>query len=107
MQQQTKHPKQDFLVERIAFFSDAVFAIAITLMILDIHPPVLQMGDASPIVWRKLGEKLPEFLGLAVSFLLIGTTWMRHHQLFSYITKYDTKLSPIMPFIKLYMNKDL
>jgi len=92
VQQQNKHPKQDFLVERITFFSDAVFAIAITLMIIDVHPPVLQRGDGPTIVWRKLGEKLPEFLGLAVSFLLIGTAWMRHHQLFAYITKYDTKL---------------
>jgi uncharacterized membrane protein len=92
VQHQDKHPKQDFLIERIAFFSDAVFAIAITLMVIDIHPPVLQRGDGSTIVWRKLGEKLPELLGLAVSFLLIGVTWMRHHQLFAYITKYDTKL---------------
>lgn len=95
MQQQNKHPKQDFLVERIAIFSDAVFAIAITLMIVDIHPPLLQRGDTSTIVWRKLGEKLPEFLGLAVSFFLIGTTWMRHHQLFAYITTYDTKLMAV------------
>src|SRR5215467_1223421 len=92
MDPQNKHSKQNFLVERIAFFSDAVFAIAITLMIIDIHPPILQRGDTSAIVWRKLGEKLPEFLGLAVSFLLIGTAWMRHHQLFAYIAKPDAKL---------------
>jgi uncharacterized membrane protein len=89
------HKKQNFLIERIAFFSDAVFAIAITLMILDIHPPVLQRGDTTAIVWQKVVNKLPEFMGFAISFLLIGTAWLRHHQLFRYIDGYDVKFMVI------------
>ena len=85
------HKKQSFLVERIAFFSDAVFAIAITLMILDIHPPILQKGDTTAIVWQKVINKLPEFFGFAISFVLIGTAWLRHHQMFRYIDGYDVK----------------
>ena len=85
------HEKNDFLIERIAFFSDAVFAIAITLMILDIHPPSVQKGDTSRTVWGKILKEAPEFFGLIISFLLIGVTWLRHHQLFKYIRSYDMR----------------
>lgn len=89
------HRKNDFLIERIAFFSDAVFAIAITLLIIEIHPPHLTRGDSSAVAWKKLLERGPEFLGLAVSFLLIGTTWLRHHQLFKYISNFDVQFMAI------------
>lgn len=84
-----KHPKHDFLIERIAFFSDAVFAIAITLMAIEIHPPHVNKGDTEAVVWEKFKELLPEFLGLLVSFWLIGSAWLRHHQLFKYVDNFD------------------
>ena len=77
-----KHHKNDFLIERIAFFSDAVFAIAITLMALEIHPPTVHKGDSAELIWHKFKELLPEFLGLLVSFWLIAGAWLRHHALF-------------------------
>ena len=92
MQDPKNHTKQDFLIERIAFFSDAFFAIAITLMIVEIHPPVIEKSDTSTIVWQKLAKKLPELLGLIISFGLIGTAWLRHHQLFAHVTRYDLRL---------------
>ena len=111
------HKKENFLIERIAFFSDAVFAIAITLMIIDIHPPVLQRGDTTEIVWQKLIKKLPEFMGLVISFTLIGTAWLRHHQLFRYIDGYDVKFMVInlcllftivlFPFSTSFLSKTL
>lgn len=84
-----KHPKHDFLIERIAFFSDAVFAIAITLMAIEIHPPHVSKGDTEGMVWQKFKEILPQFIGLLVSFWLIGSAWLRHHQLFKYVDKFD------------------
>jgi uncharacterized membrane protein len=90
-QPEARHKKHDFLIERIAFFSDAVFAIAITLIIIDIHPPIVLQGYTSAMVWQKLGEKIPQFFGLVVSFWLIGSAWLRHHQLFGSIDKYDIK----------------
>jgi uncharacterized membrane protein len=92
MQDPKNHTKEAFLIERIAFFSDAVFAIAITLMIVEIHPPVIARSDTSTIVWQKLGTKLPEFLGLIISFALIGSAWLRHHQLFAHVIRYDLRL---------------
>lgn len=94
-----KHPRHNFLIERIAFFSDAVFAIAITLLTIEIHPPVLLKTDTSPDVMHKLLEKLPEFIGLIVSFWLIGANWLRHHQLFKYVDNYDTKFMVINLFL--------
>ena len=91
----SKHPRHDFLIERIAFFSDAVFAIAITLLTIEIHPPSLLITDTNADVMRKLGEKLPELIGLIVSFWLIGVTWLRHHQLFKYVDNYDIKFMVI------------
>jgi uncharacterized membrane protein len=90
-----RHPKHDFLIERIAFFSDAVFAIAITLMALEIRPPHVIKGDTEAIVWEKFKEILPEFAGLLVSFWLIGTVWMRHHQLFKYVDNFNLRFISI------------
>lgn len=84
-----KHPKHEFLIERIAFFSDAVFAIAITLMAIEIHPPHVSKGDTGGVVWEKFKEILPQFMGLLVSFWLIGSAWLRHHQLFKYVDNFD------------------
>jgi uncharacterized membrane protein len=84
-----RHPKQDFMIERIAFFSDAVFAIAITLLVIEIHPPKVVRADTDHSVWEKFREVLPQLFGLLVSFWLIATAWMRHHQLYKYIDNYD------------------
>ena len=92
---EVKHPKHDFLIERIAFFSDAVFAIAITLMAIEIHPPLVKRGDTDAMVWEKFKEILPEFLGLLVSFWLIGGAWLRHHQLFKYVDNFDLRFMAI------------
>lgn len=90
-----RHPKHDFLIERIAFFSDAVFAIAITLMAIEIRPPHVNSGDTEAMVWQKFKEILPEFIGLLVSFWLIGSAWLRHHQLFRYVDNFDIRFMVI------------
>lgn len=88
---EVKHPKHDFMIERIAFFSDAVFAIAITLMAIEIHPPLVKKGDTAAMVWEHFKELLPEFIGLMVSFWLIASVWLRHHQLFKYVDNFDMR----------------
>ncbi len=94
-----KHPKHDFMIERIAFFSDAVLAIAITLMAIEIHPPLVKKGDTAAVVWEHFKEILPEFIGLLVSFWLIGSVWLRHHQLFKYVDNFDMRFM----FINLWL----
>lgn len=79
-------------LERLVFFSDAVFAIAITLLALDIRLPV----DAGALSNRQLLNNLisiwPRYLSYIVSFLVIGNFWIAHHHRYSLIIRYDTQL---------------
>src|SRR5882724_9820974 len=83
------HPKQDFQVERIAFFSDAVFAIAITLLIIEFHPPHMSKDTTYAEVWHEVREMKLKFAALVLSFVLIVGYWMRHHLLFKQIHNYN------------------
>jgi uncharacterized membrane protein len=92
MDQNKKQHKMQFQIERIAFFSDAIFAIAITLMIIEIKPPHLEKGISSFTAIIELLKMTPMFMGLIVSFFVIGIYWQRHHQLMQYVDNYNTKL---------------
>jgi len=63
---------------RIETFSDGVFAIAITLLVLDLG--VSQSGFRD--LWRAIAEEWPAYLGYATSFITIGWLWMAHHTIF-------------------------
>jgi uncharacterized membrane protein len=73
--------------DRVLFFSDAVFAIAITLLVVDIRVPEVVV-DAG----HELYESRGKILSFAISFLVIGLFWMGHHRLFRYITALDRPL---------------
>jgi uncharacterized membrane protein len=79
-------------LERLIFFSDAVFAIAITLLALDIRLPA---GGEAPSNAQLLAQLLglwPKYLAYLVSFLAIGTFWLGHHRRFRLIRRYDRGL---------------
>ncbi|MBG6056675.1 putative membrane protein [Cryobacterium sp. MP_M5] len=77
--------------ERVEFFSDAVFAIAMTLLVLDIRVPDVPDGG--------LGEALvdltPKFFAYALSFAVIGINWASHHRKFRVITGFTRRLVQI------------
>jgi uncharacterized membrane protein len=72
---------------RLEAFSDGVFAIAITLLVLTI---------AQPTNYRHLGEQLgdrwPAFAAYAVSFAVIGIMWLNHHSIFTHFARVDRTL---------------
>lgn len=76
-------------LERIQFFSDAVMAIAITLLVIDLRVPeaasVVGLGKALLELW-------PNILGYLLSFFVIGNYWLSHHRLFHPIRRYDNRL---------------
>ncbi len=74
--------------ERLIFFSDAVFAIAITLLIIDIRLP----ANAGANLAGALRDLMPNFEGFVMSFLVIALYWMSHHRAFRYISHYDGRL---------------
>ncbi|WP_235492602.1 MULTISPECIES: TMEM175 family protein [unclassified Leifsonia] len=74
--------------ERLVFFSDAVMAIAMTLLVLEIHIPEV----ADDEIGRVLVENVGVFGAYALSFTIIGVNWITHHRKFSVIDRYDTPL---------------
>jgi uncharacterized membrane protein len=69
---------------RVEAFSDGVFAIAITLLVLTIAQP----SDYSQLA-RQLLERWPSLAAYVVSFLVIGIMWLNHHTVFSYVLRID------------------
>ncbi len=82
---------RDIGLERLVFFSDAVMAIAITLLALDLRLPDVQVpaGEQLPRLLADLG---PQFLAFAISFFVVGMFWGAHHRVFLYIKHYDRLL---------------
>jgi uncharacterized membrane protein len=79
-------------LERMIFFSDAVFAIVITLLVIDLHAPRLPFGSPDMDYWKALGDLSPEFLGFLISFFVIGFFWAGHHRTLSLAAHYAPKL---------------
>ena len=74
---------------RVEAFSDAVFAITITLLVLEIHRPALD----EPELGRRLLERWPDYVAFAVSFIYVGVVWLNHHALFARVRNIDLGLN--------------
>jgi uncharacterized membrane protein len=84
--------RPDHPLERLIFFSDAVFAIAITLLIIEIHVPHLPHDSPSIDYLNALGDLWPSFFGFFVSFFVIGAFWSGHHRAFALAAHYSDRL---------------
>ncbi|MEY9877682.1 putative membrane protein [Streptacidiphilus sp. MAP12-33] len=77
---------------RVEAFSDGIFAIAITLLVLqlavDPHTKVVTSVDA----WKALGHIWAAYDSYLVSFLVIGIMWLNHHTVFGYVARVDRGL---------------
>ncbi|MFL7890515.1 MAG: TMEM175 family protein [Anaerolineales bacterium] len=94
------HPStaDDLGLERIIFFSDAVFAIAITLLVLDIRlPETGEVLEDNQFLEQFLGM-WHDYLAYFISFWVIGTAWMGHHRKFRYIKRYNSRLMTLNLF---------
>lgn len=83
------------LLDRLVFLSDGVFAIAITLLVLEIALPPLT--GSFQTVEREFPEALwgvwPQVLTYALTFLIVGVYWMSHQRLFVYLARADSVLA--------------
>jgi len=78
-------------VGRLEAFSDGVFAIAITLLILEIRLPTTDWHTDAALR-EALLRLWPSYLAYFISFLLIGMIWMNHHRMFRHIRRGDGML---------------
>lgn len=84
--------KKEFQLERMILFSDAVFAIVITLMAIEIKLPDGARLGVNMSRTDALEHLLPAIVSYAVSFFVIGAIWYRHLGLFSVLKDYDRGL---------------
>jgi len=85
--------RHEFQLDRLILFTDAVFAIAITLLIIEIKvPEAVHHAESGREIWHSLGGIVLKFTGFVCSFLLIGIYWMVHHRLFRYVIHYNSRL---------------
>jgi uncharacterized membrane protein len=86
---------------RLEAFSDGVFAIAITLLVLELQPPALDEGAGSAELLAALLRQWPSYAAYLVSFATILIMWVNHHYLFSLIARSDGRFLFLNGFLLL------
>jgi uncharacterized membrane protein len=84
----TSEAAPDAETGRIEAFSDGVFAIAITLLVIELRLPDTKQGS----VWHGLVHAWPQFAAYLTSFFIIGIMWANHHSMFKSIVRSDRTL---------------
>ncbi|MGN6445001.1 TMEM175 family protein [Amnibacterium sp.] len=75
-------------LERTAAFSDAVFAIAMTVLVLELRVPEVPPGDLAAALPSLVGP----YLTFVLSFAVVGVVWLSHHRKLAVITRFDQGL---------------
>jgi uncharacterized membrane protein len=75
--------------ERLTFFSDGVFAITITLLVLEIKVPELAEDLIASKLSYELWHLVPKMLGHMLSFIVLGLYWIAHHNMFMHVKRHD------------------
>lgn len=87
MQNASHHASRtNFQLERFSFFSDGVFAIAITLLVIEIKVPTLSSPSDHELA-KYLSEIALKFFSFIISFGVIGHYWSVHHRIFGYVKR--------------------
>jgi uncharacterized membrane protein len=85
----TKYSKKEIAFERVLFFSDAIVAIAITLLALDLK---IQVPAGKYLSFADLISPWHKYLAFILSFVNIAGFWRTHHDFFVYINKMDERI---------------
>ena len=84
---------------RLEAFSDGVFAIAVTLLVLELHVPTDPVG-----LLHELGAEWPSYLGYLVSFAFIGGVWMAHSNLTRFVKAVDQVMMGLNLVLLLFVS---
>ena len=94
---------REFELERMILFSDAVFAIAITLMAIDIRWPEIPENKAGIDLYQLFRPTILEFAIFILSFFFIGRLWASHLKLFRLLSTYDKGLINLNLFLLFFV----
>lgn len=83
--------KIGFQIDRISNFSDGVFAIAITLLVIELKIPAL-LNANDRVLWASVSKMGWKFAGFLISFSIVGYYWSVHHRIFGYVNHYTSRL---------------
>ncbi len=79
-------------IERLVFFSDAVFAIAMTLLVIDLRVPDIVGSVTNRALTRALVDELPRVFSYGLSFAVIGMYWLAHWRRYAAVRRADETL---------------
>lgn len=82
--------KNVFSKPRVEAFSDGIFAIIITLLVLEIKVPHIQEHHSADVLLKAITGLLPKFIGWIISFFTIAVIWVNHHKIFKQIKQLDS-----------------
>jgi uncharacterized membrane protein len=82
--------------ERVAFFSDAIFAIAMTLLVVGLDPPDIADQVSSRELWDALDDMAPKVLMFFISFAVLGSFWLTHHRYVGRLAGIDRRATSVI-----------
>jgi len=95
----TKWHEKYFRSERIALLTDGVYAIVLTLLVLDIHIPTLKSEDSTEELWMETKKILPHLWSFFITFLWIANQWYSNQSFNRLIVKSDS----VVIWLQLFM----
>jgi uncharacterized membrane protein len=97
-----RYDRETLEFERVAFFSDAIFAISMTLLVVGLDVPSIGDETSNNDLWTALGDAKPKMIIFFVSFAVLGSFWMRHHRYVSRLAAIDrTTTATILVYLGL------
>lgn len=90
--------------KRLEFLSDGVFAIACTLLVLEIHVPHFKSGISIAEQWDVFSELIPSLIAFVFSFLNILVFWANHDAINKVVIRYDTKVTYLNIILLLFIS---
>src|SRR5437763_1812786 len=76
-------------LHKLFFFMDAVYAIILTLLVLDLHIPELANANSMEELFQKLGNNGSHFVSFLLSFLVVWESWQAQNSFSTLVVKYD------------------
>ncbi|WP_375445231.1 TMEM175 family protein [uncultured Fibrella sp.] len=89
---------------RVEAFSDGVFAIAVTLLVLEVKVPHVPEQAPASLLWRELARQWPSYIALISSFFTVLIMWTNHHSIFKMIVSTNSRFMFANGFLLLMVS---